>query len=186
MSAEPADILDFWFEGGPGIWRTKWFEKNADFDRACARFTPDIIAAREGAYDSWALKPRTALALIILLDQLPRNVFRGLAEAFTSDARALTVAETTVAREFDLGMTVFERVFVYLPFEHAETIEAQDQSVRRFEQLRESLGSASVDSAHRHRDVIRRFGRFPHRNEALGRVSTPEEVAYLAEPGAGF
>ncbi len=186
MTITPSDVLDFWFDQGPSIRRSKWFEKSDDFDLACSRFVPEIRAARDGAYDGWALMPKTALALIVLLDQLPRNVFRGQAEAFAGDVHALGVADTTVACHFDTKLTAFERMFVYLPFEHAEAMEAQEESVRLFENLRPELGSDTVDYAYRHRDVIKTFGRFPHRNAILGRTSTQAEEDYLSSPGAGF
>jgi uncharacterized protein (DUF924 family) len=186
MTITPAEILDFWFEGDPAVRREKWFEKQDAFDTACARYIAAIRAARAGAFDDWSGAAKTGLARIILLDQLPRNVFRGRAEAFASDPVAVAAARAMVARGFDTGLAPLERMFVYLPFEHSEAPEDQDESVRLFETSRADLGERTVDYAHRHRDVIRRFGRFPHRNAVLGRASTPAELAYLAEPGAGF
>jgi uncharacterized protein (DUF924 family) len=182
----PPDILDFWFEGDPSIRREKWFAKNPDFDLECARFTDAIRDAATGGYDEWAATPKGGLALIILLDQLPRNVFRGSAEAFASDPRARDIARRVIEAGFDTTLTPSERMFVYLPFEHAETITDQDMSVRLFETLNETLGPDTIGYAHRHRDVIREFGRFPHRNAVLGRASSTAEEAYLAQPGAGF
>jgi uncharacterized protein (DUF924 family) len=180
------DVLAFWFEGDPNAWRDAWFRKSDEFDAASAHFTGAARAARDGTFDTWADTPRGALALILLLDQLPRNLFRGTPEAFASDAKARLVAAATVARGFDAMLTATERVFVYLPFEHAESLADQDESVRLFGTLRGSMRDSTIDYAERHRAVIRRFGRFPHRNAILGRTSTPDEVAYLAEPGAGF
>ena len=186
MTLEPSEILDFWFEGDPAERRKKWFEKEPAFDAECARFTAGIRDARAGRYDEWAATPKGALALIVLQDQLSRNVFRGLAEAFAADPHARDVARRAIADGFDTMLTPLERMFVYLPFEHAETIEDQNQSVRLFESLAEALGADTIDYAHRHRDVIRAFGRFPHRNAVLGRINTLAEDEYLARPGAGF
>ena len=130
--------------------------------------------------------PRGGLALVILLDQLPRNIFRCSAEAFAADAHAREIARGMIAAGFDTALTPIERMFVYLPFEHAETIDDQNCSVRLFETLADVLGLDTIGYAHRHREVIQRFGRFPHRNAVLGRVNTPEEAEYLAQPGAGF
>jgi uncharacterized protein (DUF924 family) len=186
VTIEACSVLDFWFAGDPSTHHDKWFKKNPDFDAACARFTRDVRAARDGAHDHWAETPRGALALIILLDQLSRNIFRGSAEAFAADPKALDIAGRTVARGFDATLTTPERMFVYLPFQHAEIIAAQDESVRLFETLRGELADSSIDYADSHRTVIRQFGRFPHRNAVLGRSNTAEEDAYLAQPGAGF
>ena len=186
MNLQPSDILEFWFEGDASERRDKWFEKDAAFDSLCAGFTAAIRDARAGHFDVWAAIPRGALALIILLDQLSRNVFRGSAEAFAADPHAREIARRTIEAGFDMQLTPVERMFVYLPFEHAETIADQNEAVRLYETLRDALGEKTVDYAHRHCDVILRFGRFPHRNVALGRISTPEEEDYLAQPGAGF
>jgi len=186
MTPHPSEILDFWFEADPNLRRKHWFEKTAEFDGACARFTAAIRDARAGRFDHWALTPRGGLALIILLDQLSRNVFRGQAEAFAADPHARSIARAIIARGFDTALTPVERMFVYLPFEHAETIEDQNESIRLFETLRDALGAKSMDYAHRHRDVIQRFGRFPHRNPVLGRANTAEEAAWLTDHEAGF
>jgi len=186
VTLQPSDILDFWFEGDAAEHRDKWFERDAAFDTVCTRFTDAIRDARAGRFDFWAATPRGALALIILLDQLSRNVFRGSAEAYAADPHAREIARAMIEAGFDTGLTSVERMFVYLPFEHAETIADQNESVRLYEILRDALGEKSIDYVARHRDVILRFGRFPHRNAVLGRISTPEEEAYLAEPGAGF
>jgi uncharacterized protein (DUF924 family) len=183
---QPNEILDFWFEGDGLVRRKKWFEKDPDFDAECAAFTARIRDARAGHFDHWAETPQGGLALIVLMDQLSRNVFRGSAESFAADSRALAIARGMVDNGFDTALTPFERMFVYLPFEHAETIKDQDESIRLLELLRDALGADSMDYAYRHRDVIRQFGRFPHRNAVLGRVNTPAETEYLAQPGAGF
>jgi uncharacterized protein (DUF924 family) len=182
----PSEVLDFWFDGDPAESRKKWFEKDAEFDTACVRFTQTVREARAGALDKWAATPQGGLALIVLLDQLSRNIFRGSAEAFAADGHARKIAAALIAAGFDRAMTACERMFVYLPFQHSEALADQDLSVRLFEDLREQLGPDTVDHATRHRDVIVRFGRFPHRNAALGRSDTPEETSYLAQPGSGF
>jgi uncharacterized protein (DUF924 family) len=186
MTIQPSDILTFWFEDDPSLRRVKWFEKNADFDAECAGLTSIVREARAGRYDFWAATPRGALALIIVFDQLSRNVFRHSAEAFAADAHARQIARRMIEIGFDLLLTPCERMFVYLPFEHSETMEDQDEAVRLFEALRDALGPDTISYVHRHRDVIRSFGRFPHRNAALGRINTPDETTYLAQPGAGF
>lgn len=182
MTVQPDDIRGFWFEDDPAVRRAKWFEKNPDFDRDCARFTAAIRAARMGGFDHWAATPKGGLALIVLMDQLSRNAFRDSPEAFAADPHAQRIAADLIAGGGDLSLTPVERIFVYLPFEHAETMAGQDQSVR----LSEPLGGDTLDYALRHRAVIAQFGRFPHRNAILGRTNTLAEQAYLAEPGAGF
>jgi uncharacterized protein (DUF924 family) len=182
----PQDVLAFWFGHGPLVWRPVWFEKHAMFDTACGQFAAAVTAARDGALDAWTVTPRDTLALLLLLDQFPRNLYRASPGAFAADLQAQAVARMTVARGFDLPLHPVERCFVYLPFEHSEDLADQDDSVRLFETLRDPLDGPTIDYAHRHRDVIRRFGRFPHRNATLGRTSTPDEMVYLAEPEAGF
>ena len=186
------DILDFWFADGPGTPRCAWFLKDDAFDvEIRTRFGAMVVPAREGTLDEWAATPEGALALLILLDQFPRNLFRGSPEAFASDAHALQLAQRIIVVERrDLALTPVQRVFLYLPFEHAESLPMQNLSVALFEGLRDSpvhaAADGAIDYAWRHRQVIRRFGRFPHRNAILGRTSTPAEEAYLAQPGAGF
>jgi uncharacterized protein (DUF924 family) len=182
----PEQILDFWFAGDPGMRRVVWFKKTDAFDVECAQFSEAVAGAPTGAYDDWAATPLGALALLILLDQLPRNLHRGSALAFAGDEKARSVARAAIGRGFDRDLTVFERMFMYLPFEHSEDLADQDESVRLFELLRGGLEDDPVRYAQDHRAVIRRFGRFPHRNAALGRTNTPEEEKYLAQPGAGF
>jgi len=186
------DILDFWFADGPDEHRLAWFKRDDGFDAEIrARFGGLVAPAREGALDSWAATPEGALALLVVLDQFPRNLSRGSSEAFASDARALQIAQRIVlAERMDVALTPTQRVFLYLPFEHAESLAAQDVSVALFEGLRDQPNHAApkgtIEYAWAHRAVIARFGRFPHRNAVLGRTSTGEEVAYLAKPGAGF
>jgi len=186
------DILDFWFADGPDEHRLAWFKRDEGFDAEIrARFGSLAAPAREGALDAWAVTPEGALALLILLDQFPRNLFRGSPEAFASDAHALQLAQRVViVQRMDLALTPTQRVFLYLPFEHAESFAAQDLSVALFEGLRDhpkhAAPKGTIEYAWAHRAVIERFGRFPHRNTVLGRTSTAEEAAYLAKPGAGF
>jgi len=186
------DILDFWFAGGPDEHRLAWFKRDDGFDAEIrVRFGAFVVPGREGALDSWTATPEGALALLILLDQFPRNMFRGSPEAFASDARALQLAQRVVlAQRMDLALTPTQRLFLYLPFEHAESLAAQDVSVALFEGLRDhpehAAPKGTIEYAWAHRAVIARFGRFPHRNAVVGRVSTAGEAAYLAKPGAGF
>jgi uncharacterized protein (DUF924 family) len=183
---EPADVLTFWFAGDPSTRRPEWFQKNDAFDAGCAAFRPAWDAAKQGHLDRWAATPEGALALLILLDQMSRNLCRGSPEAFAADAKARTVAAAVIARGEDTHLTPVQRMFIYLPFEHSEDLADQDRSVALFETLRSALGDNTIDYAARHRDVIARFGRFPHRNTVLGRTNTAAEEAYLAEPGSGF
>lgn len=185
----PDTVLDFWFKGEPARFRDSWFRADAAFDAVCVtRFGSVLQDARDGALDNWADTPRGVLSLVIVLDQLSRNIHRGRPAAYAADAQALAVARAAQARGFDRKLSPVERVFLYLPFEHAESLPEQDLAVALFETLRGSFdeANATIDVARRHRDVIRRFGRFPHRNAILGRDSTPEEQAFVAEPGSGF
>lgn len=178
----PEQVLAFWFDGDPTTHRDVWFEKDAEFDTACSRFADALRAAKAGAFDHWTATPHGTLALILLLDQFSRNLHRGSPEAFAADTKALAIARAAVANGVDRLLGPVERTFLYLPFEHSEDLADQEEGVRLFA----SISEEQAGYAQRHLDVIRRFGRFPHRNAALGRASTPEELAYLAEPGAGF
>ena len=173
----PHDVLAFWRAAGPD----KWFTKDAAFDDAIrARFlaTYEAAAARTLAWDDTA---EGALALLIVLDQFPRNMFRGSARAFAADPLAREVATRAIARGFDQLILVAERSFFYLPFEHSEALADQDRCVV----LNRASGDAdALKWAELHADIIRRFGRFPHRNAVLGRATTPEEQAFL--DGGGF
>ena len=187
----PADVLAFWFAEGPDSFRQAWFKRDDAFDAAIrARFGDLAAAARGDALASWRGSADGVLALSILLDQFPRNLHRGSAEAFGADPLMREIARDAVlARRIDLGLTPTQRIFLYLPFEHSEAMADQDLSVALFEGLRDDPRMAApggtIDYAWRHRAVIERFGRFPHRNAALGRVSTAEEAAWLAA-GGGF
>jgi uncharacterized protein (DUF924 family) len=191
MSDDAARLLDFWFADGPDAFRAAWFAKDDAFDAACRDGFGQLIGpAREGALDGWAATPQGALALVLLLDQLPRNIFRGRAEAFASDAHGRAIARRVVLEHrFDCALPPTQRAFLYLPFEHGEAMADQGLAVALFEGLRDHPAHAkpggTIDYAWRHRQVIQRFGRFPHRNAALGRESTPAERAWLAACG-GF
>ncbi len=175
--ASPIEVLDFWWQAGP----SKWFAKNDGFDKDIkTRFLPAIEAAQRGELDEWADQPHSALALILLLDQFTRNVFRNDKRAFEADGKALATAQASVERGYDTAFPAVARVFFYLPFEHAEDMAAQERSV----DLCRNLGNQDYYLyALIHMDVIRRFGRFPHRNKVLGRQSTPEEQAFLDDGG---
>lgn len=186
------EVLDFWF-GEPGSAeygkaRGVWFRKDPDFDAGIrCRFGPlhDDAAAR--LLDDWRRRADACLALIVVLDQFSRNMHRDTPAAFACDPYALELANHAVAAGFDLQLLPVQRMFVYLPFEHSERLDDQKRSVQLFDTLRDDAELAgSVPYAQKHYDVIERFGRFPHRNAILGRPSTAEELAYLAQPGAGF
>jgi uncharacterized protein (DUF924 family) len=181
-------ILDFWF-GEPGTAeygtsREIWFKADADFDAEIQRlFREDLERAGAGAHDAMVETPEGALALIILMDQFSRNIFRGTPRAFEFDPKALAIARGSVDTGHDQAVEAFKRGFLYLPFEHSEALADQDRSVALFTGLGDEV---MLDYAIRHRDVIQRFGRFPHRNAILGRESTPEELAFLEQPGSSF
>lgn len=186
-------VLDFWFgaEGTPphSQVRAEWFRKDAAFDAQIApRFGALVNQALAGGLTHWAAQPAGALARIVLLDQFTRNMFRDTARAFAGDALALVAARALVADGSDTALRPEQRVFAYLPFEHDERLAMQDESVRLFTALAAEAPALQnmLDYAHKHRAVIARFGRFVHRNELLGRVSTAEELAFLKEPGSRF
>ena len=185
-------ILDFWFgkpdEADYGKPRKVWFTKNPEFDQEVrSRFLIDYQQAAAGHLDDWKASPLGCLALIILLDQFPRNMFRGQPQTFATDPQALAYAQHTVAQGFDRELLPIQRCFVYLPFEHSENLAHQRQAIELFSTLKDYPECASgVDYAHRHLKVIERFGRFPHRNEILGRETTPEEAEFLKQPGSSF
>jgi uncharacterized protein (DUF924 family) len=198
MSSTPGatpwqDVLDFWFlpagTSGHLTARQAWFRKDPAFDDEIRiRFEPLIRRAIAGELQDWEVDPHGALARILLLDQFTRNIWRDTPQAFSGDAAALAAAQRALEAGQDQAVSPVERAFFYLPFEHAEDLAWQDRSVALFAALAsEDADSASVfDYAKRHRDVIVRFGRFPHRNRILGRLDTPGEAVYLAQPGAGF
>lgn len=182
----PRDVLEFWFGVPPGASRPEWFRKSESFDADIrARFGALHAQAMAGGLGAWEAEPLPALALVVVLDQFSRNLFRGDARAFSQDARALALAGSMVARGWDRGLLPVQRQFVYLPFEHAEAMPEQDRAYELFSALEEYPETKGLTEwAEKHRVIIRRFGRFPHRNAALGRPSTPEELAFLREhPG---
>jgi uncharacterized protein (DUF924 family) len=171
-----ADVIDFWRAAGP----KQWFRKDAAFDREIeARFLGVHEAAAAGHLSDWEATPDGALALLLLLDQFPRNMFRGGARAFATDPLARAVADRAIAHGFDAGAPSAERIFFYLPFMHSENLADQERSLA----LGRQDDGGSEKYAKIHADIIRRFGRFPHRNAILGRVTTPEEQAFLDAGG---
>jgi uncharacterized protein (DUF924 family) len=176
-AVQPADVLEFWF----GRDRKDWFAKNDAFDAEIRdRFLAVYEAAAAGQLASWKSDPRSCLALVIVLDQFPRNMFRGSARAFAADALARAAARVILERGWDKSYSDDERTFAYLPFEHSEDLADQELSMQLFQ------GNPNAEWARKHWEIIRRFGRFPHRSAALGRESTPEEAAFLKEHGSAF
>jgi uncharacterized protein (DUF924 family) len=174
---EPGDILAFWREAGP----EKWYSKDAAFDAAIRdRFLSTYEAAAAGQFAHWEATADGALALVIALDQFPRNMFRGEARTFAADPLARAVADRALLRGFDRAVAPALRTFFYLPFEHSENLADQERCVALNRAAEDADG---VKWAELHADIIRRFGRFPHRNKALGRATTPEEQAFLDSGG---
>ncbi|MEO8752066.1 MAG: DUF924 family protein [Casimicrobiaceae bacterium] len=192
MDPLAAAILDFWF-GRPGsperaTARDAWFRKDPAFDAVIReRFGDAISIAVAGGFGEWCGSADGALARVLLLDQFTRNVYRDTPRAFAGDARALATAQEAIDRGYDHEVEPSGRWFFYMPFEHAEDEAAQRRSVALFGALARDTGDASLlEWARKHAEVIFRFGRFPHRNAILGRKSTPEESAFLAQPGSRF
>jgi uncharacterized protein (DUF924 family) len=190
--SEASTLLDFWF-GAPGSAerdrpRDIWFRTDPVFDETLRRqFLGDHERAASGACRAWLDEADSALALVLLLDQLPRNLFRGSPRAFASDPLARDAARQAIGRGFDRGMAPIRRWFLYLPFQHSELLADQELSVALTETLPDDGDKPeALDYARRHHIVIARFGRFPHRNRVLGRASTAEEAAFLQEKRAGF
>jgi uncharacterized protein (DUF924 family) len=187
----PADVLDFWFgvPGGPdyGKARPLWFTKSDATDQLVRdRFSSTVEAALNGEIDDWALTPHGTLALIIVLDQFTRNIYRDTPRSFAGDGQALRLASNLVDRNDDRFLVPVERWFAYMPFEHSEFLNDQLESVRLFEQLAQQGLQEPLSWAIKHHDVIKRFGRFPHRNSILGRESTAEEIEFLNGQGSRF
>jgi uncharacterized protein (DUF924 family) len=181
-------ILRFWFGEPAGPARREWFRKDAAFDEEIRRrFGALHRAASRRELEHWRASPEPMLALVIVLDQFSRNLYRGDARAFAQDGHAVECAKEAVQRGDDLGLLPVERQFLYLPFEHSEDLADQETGVERMCSLDafEETRGISVWAV-RHRDIIRRFGRFPHRNAILRRESTPEEIEFLKTPGSGF
>ncbi len=181
MAATPKDVVGFWTAAGP----EKWFAKNAKFDETIAlKFEPVHHAAARGEYDAWMASAEGSLALLILLDQFPRNLYRGSCHAFATDPKARLVARNAVAAGHDRASEPGLRQFFYLPFEHSEDLADQDQAIALFARHKDETGdSESLRWADLHREVIVKFGRFPHRNACLGRITTAEERAFLSDGG---
>ena len=178
------DVVTFWREAGS----EKWFTKDAAFDRAIAdRFGELHAKAAAGHLADWASTPEGALALVLLLDQFSRNLYRNDARAYAQDEMARSCAGEAIQRGDDLGFIPVQRQFLYMPFEHSEALADQDYAVELMGSLENFEETAGLGAwAEKHRDIIRRFGRFPHRNALLGRESTPDEAEFLKRPGAGF
>ena len=177
------DVLSFWFGSGAEAKREVWFQRDPGFDAEIAtRFGAAYETAAVGSLDDMAGTPRGCLALVIVLDQFPRNMFREDPRAFASDAKALEHSREAIAKGFDKSLGAFQRQFMYMPFQHSENLEDQRRSIELFA----ATGPEGRDYAQRHLEIIERFGRFPHRNAVLGRVSTAEEVAFLKEPNSSF
>jgi uncharacterized protein (DUF924 family) len=197
MAASPEDVLSFWFgpPGAPPLANAeRWFARDDAFDaEIAARFGALHERAAAGGLESWRETPTGALALVIVLDQFSRNLHRGSPRAFALDSAARDVAKEMRARRMDRALAPMERAFLYMPYMHAENLALQEEAVALFgelageapPELAESL-RGSLDFARRHRDVIARFGRFPHRNAALRRADTPAEEEFLKEPGSSF
>lgn len=200
MEEARKELFDFWFGSSDDdaevassqaeLW---WGKSPETDDEIGARFGALASAAAGGVLDHWRGSPHGRLGLILLLDQMPRVIHRGSPEAFAQDEKAREVAIRGMASGGDRLLRPIERVFFYLPFEHSESLDDQQRSVELFTDLAESVPDewretfdGFVDYAERHREVIERFGRFPHRNEILGRESTPEEIEYLKQPDSGF
>lgn len=182
------EILVFWF-GTPRIgdavaFREEWFKRDEALDEAIrCNFAASVEAAVAGRLDAMAADAEGALALVILLDQFTRNLHRGSPGAFAGDERARRIANFALARGFDAAMGAQQRKFLYLPFEHSEDMADQERSIALFATVDDAR---AYDYAVRHKDVIARFGRYPHRNAAIGRTSTPEEIEFLKTPGSSF
>jgi uncharacterized protein (DUF924 family) len=188
----PEEILDFWFgsegEEGYGEFREAWFTKDPEFDREIRdRFEPVYEEAAAGRLEAWKNEARSCLALILVFDQFPRNMFRGDARMYATDELALATARHAVEHAYDRELSPFQRLFVYLPFEHSEDLEDQRHSVELFRGLATEMGSDDLLAyAVRHMEIVERFGRFPHRNEILGRATSPEEAKFLEGPDSSF
>ena len=192
MPSRAGEILDFWFgrEGDPeyGQFRDEWFRKDPDFDaRVTEQFADLYEEAAAGSLDGWHDDAASCLALVIVLDQFPRNMFRGDGRTHAEDDRALEASRYAVEHALDRELPAFQRMFLYMPFMHSESVEDQRRSVELFERLAGEEGAPDVVSyAVAHRDIVEQFGRFPHRNEILGRETTPEEAVFLTKEGTSF
>lgn len=200
MDTQPEHVLTFWFGPEADAAETAahqgklWFGKSPENDRRVSeRFSTTLVAARAGQLDHWAKTPHGRLALIIVFDQFPHHIHRDQPLAFATDPQALGLALDALTAGEDRRLRPIERVFLYLPLEHAESLALQDQSVALYDALhreasdrQRDLFASFLDYAKKHRDVVARFGRFPHRNAILGRMSSPEEIEFLKQPGSRF
>jgi len=185
---KPADVVEFWFSERA---KAKWFVKEDAFDDEIrTKFGAEIDRAAGGTYDAWLADPLGALAVVVLCDQFPRNIYRNSPRAFAQDAKAREVARIAIDRGHDRAVGTDQRMFFYLPFEHSELLVDQDRSVQLFTAWAAAQPAGSADDemkyVHRHREIVARFGRFPHRNAALGRDSTADELAFLSEKNSSF
>lgn len=177
------DILAFWFGERPEEKRDIWFKRDPEFDaEIAARFAAIHENAAAGRLDGLAGTPQGCLALVIILDQFPRNIFRDDPRAFAADGKALSLSKGALSNNFDNALGALQRQFLYMPFQHSEDLNDQRRSVELFA----AAGAENLDYAQRHLDIIERFGRFPHRNAVLGRESTAEELTFLKEPNSAF
>ncbi|MBI1942927.1 MAG: DUF924 domain-containing protein [Betaproteobacteria bacterium] len=181
---DAAEVLRFWFDRE----RKAWFEKNPALDEEIGRRFLRLYEEAAGRMlESWKQESRSCLALVIALDQFPRNMFRGTARAFAADALAREAARVILENRWDKAMTADERMFAYLPFEHSESLADQELCLALMQEIAVHPETAAMPKwAEAHLVIVRRFGRFPHRNAALGRTSTPEEIEFLALPGSSF
>ena len=192
MHKKAREIMEFWFGDTTGF-RSEWFQKNSAFDEKIReKFGEDLERAIAGEYDDWAETAQGRMALIILLDQFSRNLFRGSPKSFAQDKKALNLTLEGLKLGHDREISPVQRTFFYLPLEHSEDLEMQDLAMEKFTELLEEQGEedevakTSLEYARRHHLIIERFGRFPHRNEVLGRKSTPEELHFLTQPNSSF
>jgi len=174
--ASAGEIVRFWRDAGPKA----WFAKDETFDGRCRGYEAEHHAAARRELSNWEQEPESALALLLLLDQIPRNIFRNSPHAFATDPLAAAIVQRALDKRFDMATDTDLRLFFYLPFEHAEDLALQARAVQLVEAMR---NPEYTRFAILHRDIIARFGRFPHRNPVLGRKSTAEELAYIAEGG---
>ena len=190
--SSPQEVLDFWFgregEEGYGEFREAWFNRDPEFDREIRdRFEPVYEEATAGRLDHWKSEARSCLALIVVLDQFPRNMYRGDARMYAADEKAREAARHAVEHTYDRELSPYGRLFIYLPFEHSEELDDQRLSVELFRGLATEMGSEDLlGYAVRHLQIVERFGRFPHRNEILGRRTTLEESKFLSGPDSSF
>ena len=177
------EVLKFWFEETQP---QQWFQKNDSFDKEISeRFLVTYDMAKKDLCAEWTKDADGALALCLVLDQFPRNMFRDTSKAFVTDGKALRIAKEALHRGFDMLLTPVKRKFLYMPFMHSESLDEQNRCVSLFEEMQEEE-PLSYDYALRHQEVIEKFGRFPHRNEILGRKSSDAEKEYLSLPNSGF